>query len=253
MKRFFLGLIAITILIISIFVYLDVINITQFISLTNNYDWLGFFGALLGSVIGGAITFIGVYITIEKQREADEEKNRLSLIPILEYKLSYNKEEFDNSNGQLAGEIISHINVEGAAFDDGKSEEWYFNLTINNAGIGHAQIIEIELLFKEIGTERIVHSYKEGYCYKLIKVDNSKKIMFMIYAPKEHFYENDIPTQEFIYPIDIIVKYQDLLGNKYKQKLKASMSKAVLFDGKKAIKHWNCGDLHYYENFEQIK
>lgn len=68
MKKFFLILIMITIIIISIFTFLDVINVTQYIKLTKNYDWLGFYGALLGSVIGGAITFIGVYITIKNKK-----------------------------------------------------------------------------------------------------------------------------------------------------------------------------------------
>lgn len=204
-------------------------------------------------MIGGAITFIGVYITIKKQKESEDEKNRLSLIPILEYKLSYNKDDFDNSKGQLAGEIISHINIEGATFDDGKSEEWYFNLIINNVGIGHAQIIDIELIFKENGKEKIIHSHKEGYCYKLVKVNDSKNIMFMIYAPKKHFYEKDKPVHGFIYPIDIIVKYQDLLGNKYKQNIKACITKSVLYENQKVINHWNTADLHYYESFQNIK
>ena len=76
--------------------------------------------------------------------------------------------------------------------------------------------------------------------------------MFMIYAPKKYFYKNDQPTQDFIYPIDIIINYQDLIGNKYKQKLKTSISKFVLYENTTVVNSWNTADLHYYENFEHI-
>lgn len=50
-----------------------------------------------------------------------------------------------------------------------------------------------------------------------------------------------------------VVDGQQRIGNKYKQKLKACISKSVLYDNGKVVNHWNTGDLHYYENFEQIK
>lgn len=252
MKNFFLILTFITLFIIVIFSLLDIIDITQYINFTKNYDWLGFYGALLGSVIGGAITFIGVYITIKKQKETEDEKNRLSLIPILEYKISYNKRDFCNSRGQLAGQIISHINVEDATCNDEKSEEWYFNLIMNNVGIGHAQIISIKFIFKENGKEKIIHSYKERYCYKLVKVNDIKNFMFLIYAPKEHFFKKGVPIQDFVYTLDILVTYQDLLGNKYQQIIKASISKAVLYDNEKVLHDWNTAHLHFYDSFVQI-
>jgi len=229
------------------------INVTQFIPFSINYDWLNFYGALLGSIIGGTITYMGVYITINSQKKLDEEKNRLSIIPILEYKLSYDKKDFDNSKGQLAGQIISHINVEGAVYNDKNSEEWHFNLIVNNVGVGHAQIISVELNFKENGTENIVHSTKEGYCYKLVKINETKNLMFMIYAPKKHFYKDGKPSQKFIYPIDIKIEYQDLLGNKYSQLIHAGMYKAVLLNGDEVVNHWNVADLNYYENYILLK
>lgn len=52
-------------------------NIRNFIPFTQNYDWLNFFGAMLGSAIGGAITYLGVYITLKYQKNSDDEKKQI--------------------------------------------------------------------------------------------------------------------------------------------------------------------------------
>lgn len=252
MKKFVICLTIMTLTIFGVLLTLDFYDITQYISLSYNYDWLGFAGGFLGSVIGGIITFLGVYLTLKFQKNTDDEKNRLSIMPIFEYKLSYNKEDFDNSEGQVAGKVIPHINVEGATGDDGRYEEWYLHLIAENVGMGHAQIISIELNFKENGTDKIICSQKIGYFYKLVKMNDKKSLMFMIYAPKERFYKDGYPTQEFLYPLDIIVEYQDLIGNKYQQKLKSCIAKSVVYVEEQVVSSWNVADLHYYENFEYI-
>ena len=143
MKKYIIYILIITLLVFLLLSVLDIINITNYVPFSHNYDWLGFSGGFFGSIIGGSITFLGVYLTLKFQKNSDDEEKRLSIIPIFEYKLSYNKYDFDNSNGQLNGEIIEHINIDGATFDDGKSEEWYFNLIAENIGLGHAQILGI--------------------------------------------------------------------------------------------------------------
>ena len=59
------------------FLFLDMANIRNFIPFTQNYDWLNFFGAMLGSAIGGAITYLGVYITLKYQKNSDDEKKQI--------------------------------------------------------------------------------------------------------------------------------------------------------------------------------
>ena len=143
MKKAFLG-IFITILLFSlIFIVADLMNITTYIPLSRNYDWLAFWGAILG----GLATLIGVYFTIKGQSETDKENRRISSLPVLEYKISYSKDDFDNSNGQLAGEIISHIELEGANHLQENSCEWHYNLLITNVGIGHAKIERLDFIF----------------------------------------------------------------------------------------------------------
>lgn len=252
MKKYIIFLSLTFVIISGVFISLDLINITNFIPLTNSYDWLSFFGGLLGSMIGGIVTFVGIYITLQHQRDADDEKNRLSSIPILEYKISYNEEDFDNSSGQLAGLVIPHINLEGATFQDKKSEEWHFRLEVSNIGSGHAQVTDILMTFGD-NNDKFIQEENIGFTYKLVKTNDKTSFYFMIYAPKDRFKNNKGYGNDFLYSIKITVKYQDLLGNKYEQLLHACIVNSVLLENGKIINKWNTANLHYYENYKHLK
>ncbi|MDM5220812.1 hypothetical protein QUF86_08620 [Peribacillus sp. NJ11] len=235
MKQYVIIFFIIILLIPAFFITLDIFNITSFIHLTKEYDWLGFYGGFLGSTLGGAVTFLGVYLTLQHQKKTEDEKNRLSVIPILEYKISYNQEDFDNSNGQLAGESWGHINIGEATYEDKDSLEWYFNLIINNVGMGHAQIRSITFRFVDAeNNHKVIKEVKEEYSYKLVKKDDEKSFKAQIYAPGKD-------VKELIYGLKIIVHYQDLLGNKYVQLLHAGIAKSSDI---------NFVDLHFYEHFQ---
>ncbi|MDQ6598070.1 hypothetical protein [Bacillus salipaludis] len=224
----------------TFFLVIDFFNLSSYIGFTVTYDWLGFFGGFLGGTFGGIATFMGVYLTLKYQKKADYEKNRLSVIPILEYKISYNKADFDNSMGQLSDEGgIPHINISKASYQDKNSLEWYFNLIICNVGMGHAQISRINLIFVNGNNhEEIIKKEEIGYSYKLVKKDHDKSFKFLIYAPGENIHDN------FAYGLKIKIMYQDLLGNKYEQLAHASIASS---DG------INFANLHYYENFKHLK
>ena len=233
MKKTFLS-IFITILLLSfVFIVADLINITTYIPLTNNYDWLAFWGAILG----GLATLIGVYLTIKSQSETDKETRRVSSMPILEYKISYSKDDFDNSNGQLAGEVISHIELEGANHLQESSYEWYYNLLITNVGIGHAKIERLDFVFGD-QSYNFIQDSNVGYVYKLIKQGETKSLKFMVYAPSERFQKED-----FCYTAEITVTYKDMMGNEYTQLIHSGLACSSL--DKKTF-----ADLHYYEPFE---
>jgi hypothetical protein len=224
-----------------IFLGLDIFNITTFIGFTKNYDWLSFFGGLLGGAVGGIATFLGVYFTLKHQKHSDDENNRLLNIPILEFKISYNKEDFDNSSGQLSGEVITHINILHASYQDKDCLEWYYNFIISNEGMGHAQLKGIDFI---INTSDGVFLQKEqiGYSYKLVKKGTSKSFKFMIYAPSK---TNNIENQ---YSIKLMVHYQDLLGNNYIQRIHTGIASSEL-ENKNRINH---ADLSHYESFQLI-
>lgn len=251
LKRNILLLIVAFIVIILFFILLDLFGIRKIIPLTINYDWLSFTGALLGSMIGGLITYLGVFLTLKYQENADSEKNRLSIIPILEYKLSYDKADFDNSQGQLAGEVISHINIENAKYDDKKSFEWHFDLKVSNIGLGHAQITNVKFIIGD-NQKNFIQEENLGYSYKLVKMNDTQDLRFLFYAPKSRFKYNHINGKEFIYTIDIINYYQDLLGNKYQQKVYCCITQSTLKIDKKIVNKCPTADLFYYDNFSKI-
>lgn len=222
------------------FLAIDFFNINSYIGLTETYDWLGFFGGFLGGTFGGIATFLGVKLTLNYQKNADYEKNRLSVIPILEYKIRYDKADFDNSMGQLADESgAPHINIGEASSQDKNSVEWHFNLIISNVGMGHAQISGINFTFVNWNDhQEIIKNDKIGYSYKLVKKDDEKSFKFMIYAPGEN--KND----GLGYGLKVNIEYQDLLGNKYEQLVHAGIAHA---DG------ISFANLSYYDNFKLLK
>lgn len=251
LKKNILLLVIVFIVIVLFFILLDLFNIRKFISFTDNYDWLGFMGAFLGSVIGGLITYLGVYLSLKYQENADNEKNRLSIIPILEYELSYDADDFDNSQGQLAGEIISHINIENAKCDDKKSLEWNFDLKVSNIGLGHAQITDVKFIIGD-NERNFIQEENLGYSYKLVKINDTQDFRFLFYAPKSRFKCNHISGREFIYTIDIIFSYQDLLGNKYQQKVYSCITQTPIKIAGKIVNKFCVADLFYYDNFVKI-
>ncbi|MBU8729147.1 hypothetical protein KM915_03635 [Cytobacillus oceanisediminis] len=223
----------------TLFLAIDFFNLNSYIGFTINYDWLGFFGGFLGGTFGGVATFMGVYLTLKYHKNADYEKNRLSIIPILEYKIRYNKDDFDNSMGQLSDEGgFPHINIKNATYQDMNSLEWYFNLIISNVGMGHAQISGISFVFVNANNhEEIIEKEEFGYTFKLVKKDHDMSFKFMIYAPDEN-------PNDSLYGLKINIKYQDLLGNKYEQLAHAAIANSGRI---------NSAHLHYYENFKDLK
>lgn len=238
MKKYIVILLAIIFIIPVLFLVLDLINITAIVSLTRDYDWLGFYGGFLGGILGGIATFLGVYLTLQHQKNENEENNRLSLIPVLEYKISYDKADFDNSKGQLAGEVWSHINIQGATYQDKDSLEWHFNLIISNIGLGPAQITGISFQFVAPEDHSVViEEARIGYSYKLVKKDDERSFKALIYAPGKD-------VEEITYGLEITVQYQDLLGNAYEQLIHAPIGRSSGI---------NSVHLSYYENFKLLK
>ena len=72
MKRILCGFLVALVIVCALLIAADLFNITQYIPLTQNYDWLAFIGA----IIGGIATFSGVYFTLDYQKKSDEEKKR---------------------------------------------------------------------------------------------------------------------------------------------------------------------------------
>lgn len=164
----------------------------------------------IAQMIGGLFTVIGVYFTIneeEKMRKIDnknadnkiKEQLRLENLPVLKFKC-------DNEEKNCDG-VVYHIDCE--ANDDNYKVQ--LNIEIKNVGLGSAQNIWFQ---KIIGIEN--DGSKSGIENQII--EPKETINYTMYF---EFPKNDT---EFYKRLTILVFYDDLLENKYMQKLDGSLS-----------------------------
>lgn len=71
----FIFFIAILILAIVVLDYINIRNIFPFDQFTSQYDWFGIIGAIVGGLIGGVSTYIGIYFTIKNEQEENRKRD----------------------------------------------------------------------------------------------------------------------------------------------------------------------------------
>ena len=192
-------------------VVLTIIGVVMFLVCFPSEKWNDedyFMG--IAQMVGGLFTVIGVYFTIkeeEKMRKIDDkntdnkikEQLRLENLPVL--KFSCDNEE------KSCGGIVYHVDCETS--DDNYKVQ--LNIEIKNVGLGSAQNIWFQ---KIIGIEN--DDSKSGIENQII--EPKETINYTMYF---EFPKNDT---EFYKRLTILVFYDDLLDNKYMQKLEGSLS-----------------------------
>lgn len=177
---------------------------------------------LWGELSGGLFTFGDVYLTLRQQRESDrlqrdaeDLKNRLSIMPLFEYAVSYDKADFDNSVGQLANDPPMPIyKLDGGEPNDPDSFEFLYDIVIRNAGLGHALLTMVTLSFFD-DSNNPIDKQTYGFENFLVKTHSRRDLRHYIYAPRTSPRFTD--PRQYVYPIEVLVEYQDLLGNTYHQ------------------------------------
>ena len=86
--------------------------------------WIG----LIGAVIGGVFTLLGVLITIYHQEESEKERRRLENMPILGFEVSFNNYESDTVLTYTEGELITS----GFFVYESKVFATFYIRTVNN-------------------------------------------------------------------------------------------------------------------------
>lgn len=173
-------------------------------------DWIGFWGSVFGSSIGGIITFIVLKITINNENDKREDDKRMSVLPYLDYKIV--SDEYINQNVTHKN-VLTSINKYYPKCNINISDEDRFNmelkLFIENLGLGIA--IKPRL-------DRI--NYSGGYKDKFgtwarnttsIGVGNSGIIEINLTM--------DV-REKNIEPIELVVGYFNLRMDYYEQKIK---------------------------------
>lgn len=214
--------------IVLVLVLLDIIGFRSAVPLTIDYDWLGFAGGLMGGVAGGVMTMAGVMLTLrnsghaERRRQQDEGlRTRLSVMPLLDLKLSDDSMHFDNSHGQLAG-------VGWPVIPLGDRVERYLQNTVQhqvafiaqNIGLGHARI-RYMTVDRHGDSGAISRLGDFGPPDGMLQVGQEQVMRMALVQTMAAAAGRGKPDESFM--LLLTVYYEDLLGNRYSQQLEASL------------------------------
>lgn len=215
----------------------DIFNITQYIPLTKEYDWLSFFGSLYAS----AITIFGVFLTLKFQKKSEEEKrieeNKPEIIiDILKEEIK--KENENSGNGIYPPSYKNRIYLKNVGKETAKEIKCIAKIKeLENKDKYNAIKIDIE---KEmiITDNSIIFEYIRNSTFKILALqkNESKELelraiesIIHILAQsiiKEKRVETDMKDLE--QSIIIAIEYQDLLGTKYEKNFEIRLSPTVV-------------------------
>lgn len=215
----------------------DIFNITQYIPLTKEYDWLSFFGSLYAS----AITIFGVFLILKFQKKSEEEKrieeNKPEIIiDILKEEIK--KENENSGNGIYQPSYKNRIYLKNVGKETAKEIKCIAKIKeLENKDKYNAIKIDIE---KEmiITDNSIIFEYIRNSTFKILALqkNESKELelraiesIIHILAQsiiKEKRVETDMKDLE--QSIIIAIEYQDLLGTKYEKNFEIRLSPTVV-------------------------
>ena len=200
--------------------YLDRYNIPSKFGYTENIissDWVGIlinysasiFSTLLSAVFLIFVTFKQMNETYKDNIKLNNETQRIQNMPFLRYNFTYERigEEFFGENQKW---IFSNQN-------DSNGDSIDFTMEIENIGLNAVRKVYLEIS-SELFNKR---EYLELCNQSNIEKNETKK--------KEIVITN---VAKGTYKIEIIVYYQDLLKNWYKQKVHLIISKTDIYDPK---------------------
>lgn len=165
-----------------------------------NATWLGslasYWGGIIGGIISGSLTVIGVAWTIKYYRDSDLIKSRVERMPFLMAEVKGYTDE-KSAGSVTCGVNIYEINSKAINADTSKGKTLYYRIRLRNIGQGFASTLVI-YTGKNFG----------GMAYNtLIQVDDSGEFCFEIHARK------NICGDE----INFGVRYIDCMTNEYTQ------------------------------------
>lgn len=172
-------------------------------------DALNYGGTIIGSVIAGALTLVGVVITILAQREDQKEENKRLVMPMLkittdEYDYRYSYVPFD-ANLTEESKSRERKDIEGTK-----------NVTIKVTNVGKRELLELYA-----GDFHGTFFDEGGYFYHLHPVLYSgDSISLNLAFYEKGIYDNDLDQSCFDptgSPIDFRFYFKDCLENWYSQ------------------------------------
>lgn len=189
-------------------------------------DWVGFYEAIVASIIGGLFTWIALYFTIKVERNNTNYTIRLSVIPYFKYSvkvLDYNVD--NNKKYPFAPQLYSDT----LKNDDKEYMYFYIELDIKNIVDNIAtKFTVLDWCIDNVEGAR----YRPHIEYGVDK-DNSIKYYFLCRINKAQRINNSKTATRQI--IKIRVGYTDILDSYYEQQIVITNDEKFLPNGKSTI------------------
>lgn len=114
-------------------VFINIILIIPNGFVVQNNDWIGFYGGLLGSLIGGLVTFLGVKLTIDNARQDKINEEIKSIRPFLQ--LEIEKSHKIDLNDTKDVELFSSEKMTVVFPDNITKQNFFENISYTDAAV----------------------------------------------------------------------------------------------------------------------
>ncbi len=193
---------------------ISIVIISVFVILIINWEkvkgeWIGFWGSIIGSILGGIVTLVALRKTIKSETIARNEDRRLQVTPYLQYNITQDEPEsqlWRDINLEPNIKIVDEVIRPGTSY----KPDLFFYIDIENVGMNSAVNLSI-LEIKYCGITDC--SYID---YKIMKVGEKIHLSFRAlvnYKGKFSINRDDSGRV----PVEIKLAYTDLLENYYEQ------------------------------------
>ncbi|TDX43652.1 hypothetical protein C7954_11533 [Halanaerobium congolense] len=186
-------------------------------------NWMSFFGSYSGGIITGFITLYVLYMTLKKNTELQDEKNRLSIIPYLVFEsilfseIEEEKHKIDfNKNFVLGNQDLKRMLTKNKIL-----------IKVKNIGLGNIVDLKIKRNFAKFNGHKLkLDSNSELYSTNEKTIQTSVNVLKQ---EEEKIYKiiisNYAETKEHGDSFSLIFEFEDFIGNVYNQKVEFKVLK----------------------------
>lgn len=185
-----------------------------------------YWAAILGGIISGLITLIGVLLTIEYTREQNRKDRELQYRPVFDYQYKY------TNRIEIEGTLIDYISfISFTSYNYNYNHVFNGLLTFKNVGVGPAIDIAVDYSFPDDGLN---HSYGRLFAPPAIRslqsgeigcvpielpfeFETIPKTAFLFDENGKIYLDEKVLMNYKTYEFKVVIKYKDLLNNQFKQ------------------------------------
>ena len=265
MKKTYIFILATFFIIIPLIIFLaDIFDITQYVKLTPNYDWLAF----LGSIYATVVTILGVFLTLEYQRKIDNKKRIEDHQPDIIIDIDEERMKTKNELQVLTPEEIEFRNN----YIDIYPQNHIMTFSLKNVGKETAKNIKCIAKLKGLKdvtyngitikpeeeiistAHRAIFGYIRNSTFNILAIQKNEKKeinLSILESIIEVFgksiiedytketgdnekYKKYIKLEQTIF---ITVEYQDLIGEKYQKKFELLFTPIMVYPKEKRVEY----------------